>query len=186
VCRGKAFRVAPAPGDAPILAQDDYRADAGLTDRRLCPGPRRWLHLARGTLCTLAVVTLDGQRQLFRYAAESIPESIRIAEEHLAGRIGEVDCGALVYDGFVTPDDGRRSDALMVELVGPGGVRMGRFAQPYWPARRVGLPLFGRAFALAGRPIIDRSIESDDPETAIYRGAREHPFGARLLRSLPG
>jgi hypothetical protein len=139
-----------------------------------------------GTLCTLAVVTLDGQRQLFRYAAESIPESIRIAEEHLASHIGEGGCGALVYDGFVTPDDGRRSDALMVEIVGPGGVRMGRFVQPYWPARRLGLPLLGRAFAIAGRPIIDWSIECDDPETAIFSGVREHPFGARLLRSLPG
>jgi hypothetical protein len=139
-----------------------------------------------GTLCTLAVVNLDGQRQLFRYAAESIPESLQIAEEHLARNIGEGGCGALVYDGFVTLGDGRRSDALMVEIVGPGGVRMGRFVQPYWPARRLGLPVLGRAFAMAGRPIIDRSIESDDPETAIYSGAREHPFGARLLRSLPG
>jgi hypothetical protein len=134
-----------------------------------------------GTLCTLAVVASDGQNTLFRYEAPTIPDSIANAYEHLAGRIGDGEHGALVFEGFVTPNGGERSDALIVEILGPGGVRQGRVMQAYRPAQRLGLPIFGRRFAALGPPVIDEAIEQGEAEAMVYEGARDHPFGARLF-----
>jgi hypothetical protein len=136
-----------------------------------------------GTLCTMAaVVQSDGQRALYRYPAPTISESLTNAHEHLSGQIDHGARGALVYDGFVTTPDGKRSDALVVEMLGPGAARQGRFAQAYRPARRLGLPIVGRRIAVLGAPIIDEALEHPDPETAIIDGAQDHPFGGRLLK----
>src|SRR5687768_5958081 len=72
------------------------------------------------TLYTLAVVDREGTRQFIRYDADSIPESIVGARRDLPTRLGSTGIAALVYDGYVTIDRDRR-DALMVELIAPGG-----------------------------------------------------------------
>jgi hypothetical protein len=134
-----------------------------------------------GTLCTLAIVVAEEQHTLFRYEAPTIPDSVASAHEHLAGQIGDGAHGALVYDGFVTPTGEGRSDALVVEILGPGAALQGRLVQAYRPARRLGLPIVGRRFAGVGPPIIDESIEDGGAEAMVYDGARDHPFGARLF-----
>jgi hypothetical protein len=134
-----------------------------------------------GTLCTLAIREAGGTRTVYRYAARSIVESLAAAHGHLAQQVDAGAHAALVYDGYVTSADHGRSDALIVELLGPHGAPLGRIAQRYRPARRLGIPLIGRTCAVRGTPIIEESVDCDDSETQIYRGVREHPFGTRLF-----
>ncbi len=134
-----------------------------------------------GTLCTLAIFENDGERILVRYEAENIPASVANAHAHLGEVIGESGHGVLVYDGFMTPANGERSDALIVEILGPKGEQKGHFIQGYRPARRFGLPIVGRGCTVLGAPFIDESIEDDNAQEVIYDGVRDHPFGARLF-----
>jgi hypothetical protein len=138
-----------------------------------------------GTLCTLAVGITEGRRTIYRYEARSIVESLAAAHGHLAHQIGTGAYAALVYDGFVTSSERERTDALMVEILGPHGLPMGRVAQAYEPGRRFGLPFVGRTCSVLGSLIIEEVIDHDDPASAIYEGIREYPYGARLFRLPP-
>jgi hypothetical protein len=134
-------------------------------------------------LCTLAFVASDDRRTWFRYEASSIPESVALAHGHLAEEVRDGAHAALVFDGTVTREDGTRTDAFLVEIIGPRGVRVGQFVQAYRAPRRRGLPLHLRAteIAILGRPIIEPSIGGDDAEAAILDGIREHRDGPRLF-----
>jgi hypothetical protein len=134
-----------------------------------------------GTLCTLAVGVADGRRTIYRYEARSIVESLATAHGHLADQIDTGAYAALVYDGFVTSSERGRTDALIVEIVGPHGIPLGRVAQAYQPGRRFGLPFVGRTCSVVGRLIIEDAIDHDDPTGAIRDGIRDHPYGARLF-----
>lgn len=134
-----------------------------------------------GTLCTLAVGEAGGVRTLYRYEARSIVESLAAAHGHLAQQLDTGAHAALVYDGYVTSGDRGRRDALIVEILGPHAAPLGRIAQAYRPARRFGLPFIGRTCSVLGNPIIEDSVDHEDPEAEIYKGVREHPLGARLF-----
>jgi hypothetical protein len=138
-----------------------------------------------GTLCTLALSVIEGRRAMFRYEARSVDESVAVARSHLADQIADGSYAALVYDGFVTTIERKRTDALIVEVLGPHGLPMGLVAQPYQPGRRFGLPFVGRTCSVLGSLIMVESIDHDDPASAIYEGIREHPHGARLFRLPP-
>jgi hypothetical protein len=137
------------------------------------------------TLCTLAFVELaDGSRELYRFEAPDIASSVDNAHELLAGRPGVR--AALVFDGYVTPEGGTRSDALLVELFEPLGTRAGRFFQPYHAATRSRIPFIGRAkgFGLAGAIVFDASTpltveEEDAAIQAVLGGVREHGRATR-------
>ena len=135
-----------------------------------------------GTLCTLAWVVEPGRRTLVRYEAPSIPDSLVGAREHLAQAISEDGNAALVYDGFVTTAELGRIEPLLVDVLGPSAVRLGWFAQPYRPARRLGLPIIGSRLAVVGLPLLDESIEIEDAQEVIRGGILEHPSGTSILR----
>lgn len=134
-------------------------------------------------LCTLAIVDVEGDRELVRYEADSIPESVDLARADLREKLGSGACAALVMDGFATPADGTRTDALIVELLGPGGRSLGKVIQPYRAARRSRIPFIGRAsgFAILGEPIISDDIHVADAERVLRDSARQHPQAARLF-----
>lgn len=139
------------------------------------------------TLYTLAVVDREGTRQLIRYDADSIPESIVGARRDLSTRLGSTGLAALVYDGYVTIDRDRR-DALMVDLIAPGGKIVGSLQQRYRPGRfgfamflrHMGVPIPG-GLQVIGPPISDSTLRPLASE-ALTRGLAEHPYGRRVYR----
>lgn len=135
------------------------------------------------TLCTLAVVEAGGERAIHRYECHSIAESVEGAHRQLAEQLRPGDCAALVFDGYATREDGVRTNALVVELLGPGDEPRGRILQPYEAARRSRIPFVrrGSGFALLGDPIPSPDIPIRDAEQHILDGAREHPEGPRLF-----
>lgn len=134
-----------------------------------------------GTLCTLAAVTFADTRTIYRYSAPSIPASLAGAYQHLTEELVPGAHAALVFDGFVSSSTQERTDALIVEILGPRAERLGTVTQAYVPGRRFGLPLVGRRLSLVGGLGIERSIDHDDPESSIYEGVRQHPHGARIF-----
>ena len=135
-----------------------------------------------GTLCTLAVLQQADARSIGRYEAPSIPESIAAAHGHLTEALNEGHWAALVYDGFVTIPERGRTDALIAEVILPGGDVAGRVIQAYRRARRLGLPIIGRGPGLIGEAIIDPALDGGGAASAIEAGFREHPSGSGLLR----
>ena len=135
------------------------------------------------TLCTLAMLEIGGERELARYEADSIPESLDLARADLGARLQGGGLAALVFDGYVTPPDGERTDALIVELIGSGGRRLGRVVQPYRAAQRSRIPFLGRAsgFAILGAPIVSDDVGVADAEGVLLEAAREHPKAARFF-----
>lgn len=127
---------------------------------------------------------MGDERELVRYEADSIHESAELAQNDLRDKLLD-DCHAvLVIDGYATADGGTRTDALIVELLGPGGRSLGKVVQRYQAARRSRIPFVGRAsgFAILGAPIISEEVEVPDAERVVLDSAREHPKAARLFR----
>jgi hypothetical protein len=144
-----------------------------------------------GTLCTLAIVDHDGARQLVRYEAGSVAESIDAARVDLRSRLGPAGRAALVYDGYATLDR-VRTDAMIVELIGPGPRTLASLLQPYRPGRfrplallrAIGIPLPG-GVRVIGSPITE-SLLAPHSSDALTRGLAEHPYGRRMYgRSEP-
>ena len=134
------------------------------------------------TLVTLAMVDIDGQRELVRYEGD-IRESIDFAQADLSARLHGGGYAALVYDGYLTPPDGVRTDALFVEVLGAEGRSIGSVAQLYRAGRRSRVPLLGRSsgFALLGVPILSDGVEMPDAERLLLEGARSHPKAGRYF-----
>jgi hypothetical protein len=134
------------------------------------------------TLCTLAFVETAGERELARYEAPTIPDSLELAFEDLGRRLADGGHAALVFDGYATPEGGERTDALLAIVLGAGGDRLGGVVLRYVPARRGRLPFRrGRQpFRLLGpaEPTDELGAGSD---AIVTEGMREHPQGARLL-----
>jgi hypothetical protein len=136
------------------------------------------------TLCTLAAVAVDGDRDFFRYQADSIAESAERAHQHLRERLASGGYAALVTDGFATVGDGSRTDALLVELLGSGARSLGMVAQPYRPGRRSRIPFVGQRpeFAILGDPIFSKDIEVPDAREVLLDSARTHLKAGRLFK----
>lgn len=136
------------------------------------------------TLCTLAFIEFDGTRELVRYEAASIPESVDIARADIGARASSGEAAVLVFDGYATPESGSRTDALMAEITGSAGRLVGRVVLPYRAAHRSRIPFRrGGGFALLGRPWADLESSVPNAEALILDGFRDHPHGKRLLES---
>lgn len=134
------------------------------------------------TLCTLAFVESGGERELARYEAPTIPDSLEMAFDDLGRRLADGDHAALVFDGFVTPEGGERTDALLAMVLRARGERIGRIVLPYAPPQRRRLPFRrgGQPFRLLG--VAQSSDElGERARDLVTEGMREHPHGARLL-----
>ena len=132
------------------------------------------------TLCTMAMVEdAGGDRDVVRFEAPTIPESLEVAFHDLAPRLREGDHAVVIFDGYVTPEGGARTDALVATIVTNGGTVVGRIVQPYRPAKRSRLP-FGRAtgFALLGPPAASDEL-GPEADAILLRAAREHEKAAR-------
>jgi hypothetical protein len=138
------------------------------------------------TLCTMAFVEKqgDGGQTLRRYEASTIPESVAMAYEQLAEDLDDGSFAILIFDGYVTPEGQARTDALLGEILGPRGVRLGRFVQAYRAARRPRLPFLGRssAFEILGDPIVEDPLDEKTSLALIHEGIASHPEGTRLFR----
>lgn len=140
-----------------------------------------------GTLCTLAFVEQEGERELVRYEAETIPESIAMARTDLRTSLGSAGLAVLVYDGYVTLDRVRH-DALLVDLIAPGGTVVGNLVQRYRPGRfgpvgllrALGVPLPG-GLAVVGQPVTESPLPPD-ASVALTSGLADHPYGRRAYR----
>ena len=135
------------------------------------------------TLCTLAVVEVDGERELVRYEADTIDESQAGAHADLRDRLRGAGIAAFVYDGYITPQGGQRTDALIMELLGPDTRALGMVVQPYQPGRRSRLPFLGRptGFRIIGTPIISDAVAIPDPEKLVFEGTQDHPKAAHFF-----
>jgi hypothetical protein len=133
------------------------------------------------TLCTLAMVERsdDPQRELLRFEAPTIPASIEMAHEQLEP-LPPGSRAVLVYDGYVTPAGGERTDAL-IAMLQPGPHPRGMALLAYRAARR---PRFGvgraKGFELVGQPQASDQF-GGDADADLAAGFREHPHGDRLL-----
>jgi hypothetical protein len=140
------------------------------------------------SLVTLAAVAEGGElRRLIRFPAGRVEDSVRSALKHLAGELDPGGQAALVYGGYVKLSKRKGTHALIVELMGPRGVDLGRIVQPY-RRRRLRIPVLGyvRGFSIRGRLIIDhlleqRDLEIGNAEARIYTGVWDHPAGPRLF-----
>ena len=133
------------------------------------------------TLCTLALIERETERELVRYEAPSIAGSVDAAHEHLVRALSGGDRAVLIYDGYVTRDDGERHDALVAELATSGPTAAGVIVQAYEPGRRGRFPLRrGQRVQLLGRPEVRGDFPDDAAETVVA-GAREHERAAHLF-----
>ena len=96
-----------------------------------------------GTLWTLAVGVDGDRRTIYRYEARTIAESIVAAYDHLANQLGAGAHAALVHDGYVTSLEQPRTDAFLVEILGPGGSHRSRASTREFVSTRL-------AFAYSG------------------------------------
>jgi hypothetical protein len=155
--------------------------------------PARCCRSARPETQTIAVIARNGSIQrLTRYAAADIASSLRAARGHLAHELGETNQAALAHSGsFLVGNRYRR--VLIVEVLGPHGVLLGRVVQPYRRRRfRVVVLRKVRRFAVLGPPIIDhlvvdaqsRELQNGlaEVESRIYWGVYDHPHGLRLFK----
>ena len=135
------------------------------------------------TLCTLAFIERDGERELVRYEAETIDDSRDAAHADLRDRLRGGGVAALVYDGYITPQGGARTDALVMELFGPDLRALGRVVQAYQPARRSRIPLVGRAsgFRMVGELVISDAVTVPDADRVMFDGTQEHPKAAKYF-----
>jgi hypothetical protein len=136
------------------------------------------------TLCTLAMVNAGEERELVRFEAPSIPESLNGAQEYIHAQAPPDALVAVVFDGYVTGDDGVRRDALVVQLVA-GREPLGRIVQPYEPGQRARIPLLGKSRSI--RLVDATAVEGpfgDDAPGHVLEGAREHQMAARLFEGL--
>lgn len=130
------------------------------------------------TLATLAFVEHAGKRDLVRYIDAEIAATIDAAHEDIAGRLANGGCAALAYDGYATID-GVRSDALVVEILAPGDIVVGKLIQPYEPGRKSRIPIVGlggHAIPI-GPPRLDRNLDFPGALGAVIEGARTHFHG---------
>jgi hypothetical protein len=85
------------------------------------------------TLVPIYAYYKDGQRHMERVEAERLEDAVRIGQEALAANTANATSAVLIYDGYLT-FDGRRSDALFVELRAYGTSPVeARLAIPYQP-----------------------------------------------------
>jgi hypothetical protein len=85
------------------------------------------------TLVPIYAYYKDGQRHMERVEADRLEDAVRIGQEALVANTVNATSAVLVYDGFLTLD-GRRSDALFVELRAYGANTVeARLAIPYRP-----------------------------------------------------
>jgi len=138
-------------------------------------------------LVPLAMVSRSGTVELVRFDFGRHELGVEEGRRYLRELLGDGECAALVCDTFATSDDGIRSDALMVEIIGPRGAPIGQIIQRYRPAARV-IPVIGpkRGFAVTAAAFVSDGFTVADPEREVYAGIREHPEGPRLFaRFLP-
>ena len=97
-------------------------------------------------LSTLALIQRSGgSRELHRYDAQTVADSLDSAISDVAGQLASGGKAAVVFEGYVTPEGGERTDALIVDVFGRDAEVLGRIVQPYRPARRSRIPSRGRA-----------------------------------------
>jgi hypothetical protein len=128
----------------------------------------------------LAFETADGERRLQRLVTDELQEAVEEGQRWLAENPPSASRAVLVFDAFVTLEDGR-SDALVVEAHDYGR-RKASFtvALPYRPAHR------SEGFAVH-RP---KFLEIEGPEQdieklveAFFRGVDQHQKGAAVWNS---
>ena len=135
------------------------------------------------SLCTLSLLErAGGERELGRYEAPTIPDSLEGAFADLEARLARDDRAVVVFDGYITLPGGERTDALIADVFGAGMRHIGRLVQRYRPAtrspRRFSEPW---GFALVGPPEAGDSFgPAADP--LVLAGALEHENAAHHFR----
>ena len=85
------------------------------------------------TLVPIYSYSKDGQRHMERIEADRLEDAVRIGEDALGANTANATSAVLIYDGYLTLD-GRKSDALIVELRTYGARPVeARLAIPYQP-----------------------------------------------------
>ena len=168
-------------GRDPPPMNDDDRALLRLAGYALAHAA--WSVEDGETLCTLAMVEQAGeeQRELLRFEAPTIPISVEMAHEQLDS-LPPGSRAVLIYDGYVTPEGGERTDGL-IAMLQPGADMRGLALLAYRAARR---PRFGigkaKGFELVGEPYVgDQFGGGEDADSELIAGFRDHPHGVRLL-----
>jgi hypothetical protein len=159
---------------APVNVSVPPAFDGALTLAGFALAHAAWSIADGERLCTLAMAETGGRRELFRYEAPSIPASLENARTHLAGLATRIDAAALVFDGYASID-GRRSNALVVQVFAAGIPAGNRLIQRYRARTR------SRRFRLVEKPELlfegeppfdpsDRSLWT----TPLFAGIVEH------------
>lgn len=134
------------------------------------------------TLIPLALVEVDGSRELIRFEGLAGSPDFLI-RSHLRGTLVGESMAAVVLDAKVTPEGGTRTDALMAEILGPTAVPRATVVQPYVRGRR----RFGVVGTRHGIRLLDPGIGGvpldrvDACQAELLKGARAHPEGPRLF-----
>jgi hypothetical protein len=103
------------------------------------------------TLCTMAVTENQSDRELIRFEANSLSDSIDEAREHLTGLQDGIDRWVLVFDGYLTLKTEKR-DALVMQVWSKQGGTPQRIIQLYQAKA------FFRRFKILGAPkFVDES-----------------------------
>jgi hypothetical protein len=123
------------------------------------------------TLCTMAFTENGSDRQLFRFEADPIPESVEIGRQHLNDLQADLERWVLAFDGYITLNNKRR-DALVIQLWSKCPGTPARIVQPYRPRARL------RRFKILGNPIFVDSagalLEGENYQQWFLDGVHEH------------
>lgn len=138
-----------------------------------------WLLTDGGPLVPIVALELpDGSQQMRRMAAEDLREAVEMGQAHLESQPDGARIAALVYDGYVTFEDGRHIDALLLdgrEYAGDGRLRV---AVPYRPAEHPeGLAVHRPKF-LDYRA--DEAHAPEDAGRAFFEGVDSHAEAAPI------
>jgi hypothetical protein len=144
-----------------------------------------WSIEAGDTLGTMAMVEAGPDRELVRYPAASIPDSVDVAHDDLSRRLRTGGWAVLVMDGYANPDRANQTEAVIAEMLGTGARSLGTIIQPYRAARRSRIPFIGHAsdFVVLGGLLLSEDIETEDAEKHVLEGIREQPTGFALFEA---
>jgi hypothetical protein len=134
------------------------------------------------TLCTLAFTEDEQGRQLYRFDAGSIPESLEIARQHLSEQQASIHRWVLIFDGF-TNFNGTRIDALVAQVWTEYESLPIRIIQNYKPGGLL------HRFKIIGQPVFviagdertgNACVENKQYEQWFLEGVQEHEKVATL------
>lgn len=136
-----------------------------------------WSITDGGPLIPIVALELpDGSQQMRRMASEDLRQAVEMGQAHLESQPDDARMAVLIYDGYVTFEDGRRLDALLLDGREYASDWRLKMAVPYRPAEHSEGPAVHRPKFLDFRA--DEDTSPEDAGRAFFEGVDRHAEAA--------